>query len=324
MIGLALASLLSACRTVSTPVPPVTAFVSATTAAFTATPVPPTATPVVPTASATLLAPSVTPTTDIHSLSGPYLGQVPPGLTPQVFAPGFISLSNASDYAATFSPDGTELYFTRRLASGQNIYETHLVDGIWSTPAQVAFSAGSNAHEPHLTLDNSTLYFGWFHSLPPGETSVIEMEYGIWATDRTATGWSEPRYVGQGMNVSSDLNGQLYVTDLSVDPDSISLVTLTGGRFTAWETINAGAHPGIAPDGSYLVYDRDGGEHLFVRFRLSDGTWGQSIDLTRHGVPVNAGIASISPDGLYLFYAFDGDLYWVSTEIIAASRYLQD
>jgi hypothetical protein len=318
MIGLVLAALLSACGSASTPAPTATIFSSSTTVPLTATPVPPTATPAPPTVTATPPAPPVTPTTDLHSLSGAYLGQVPPGLSPQVFAPGFVSLRSPNEYSAAFSADGTEFYFTRQFPNYQDIYETHLVDGIWSDPAPVAFSAGYGAHEPHITLDNTILYFGWFRPVPEGEIS--DMDYGIWAVDRIVGGWSEPRYVGQGMYVSSDRSGQLYVTDHLVAPAEVSLVTLSDGRFSVYEHIATGAHPCIAPDGSYLVYDRGGGDHLYVRFRLEDGTWGEEIDLAGQGLPGIAGIASISPDGLYLFYTDGHDLYWVSTEIVTALR----
>jgi hypothetical protein len=39
--------------------------------------------------------------------------------------------------------------------------------------------------------------------------------------------------------------------------------------------------------------------------------------LALQGIPAAASIATISPDGKYLFYTYRGDLYWVSTEIIA-------
>jgi hypothetical protein len=315
MIGLMLAALLGACGSASTPAPTESAFPSTPRVPFTATVVPPTSTPLPPTLTP---APSATPTTDIYNLSGPYLGQTPPGLSPQVFAPGFISLSTSNEYSAAFSPDGAEFYFTRQFSNNQNIYETHLVDEIWSEPAPVPFTARYGAHEPHITFDNTTLYFGWFRAVPAGESS--DMDYGIWAVDRMTVGWSDARYVGQGMYVSSDQSGQVYVTDLSASPAKISRVTLDGGRFSSFEALNAGAHPWIAPDGSYLIYDRDYGEYLFVRFRLPDGTWGPSKDLTGQGIPRNAGIASISPDGLYLFYTDGHDLYWVSTEIITALK----
>jgi hypothetical protein len=310
-----LAALLGACGSASTPIQTEPAFPSATSVPFTTTAVPPTSTPLPPTLTP---APSVTPTTDLRSLSGPYLGQVPPGLSPQVFAPGFISLASSNEYSAAFSADGSEFYFTRQFPNDQNLYETHLVAGIWSEPAPVAFSARYGAHEPHITLDGLVLYFGWFRAVPEGESS--DMDYGIWAVDRITGGWSEPRYVGQGMYVSSDRSGQLYVTHLPTSSPAVAQVTLSEGRFTAYERITSGAHPCIAPDGSYLVYDLNGGELLFVRFRLPDGAWGAAKNLTGQGIPRRAGIASISPDGLYLFYTDGHDLYWVSTEIITILR----
>jgi Tol biopolymer transport system component len=244
-----------------------------------------------------------------------YLGQVPPGVTPQVFAPGVISVESAMDFAATFSPDGMELYFTRRYDGQENvIYETHLVNGAWTEPAPVAFASGYVAFEPHVTADNQTLYFGWAHSPTSEENSSLEYG-GIWATDRTADGWSEPRYVGEGMFVSSDQSGQVYVTNFASGAPSLSKVMLTDGRFTDWEIITVGAHPAIAPDGSYLVYD-DGNGYLRVKFHSEDNQWSASRDLTKQGIPTGASIASISPDGRYLFYVYDGDLYWVSTELI--------
>ena len=244
-----------------------------------------------------------------------YLGQVPPGLTPQLFAPGIVSVDGAMDFAASFSPDGRELYFTRRYDGQENvIYETHLVNGAWTEPAPASFSAGYVACEPHVTADNQTLYFGWAHSPTSEEKSSLE-DGGIWAADRTADGWSEPRYVGEGMFVSSDRSGQVYVTRFASISPSLSTVTLTDGRFADWENIAAGVHPAIAPDGSYLVSD-DGNGYLRVRFRLENGNWGAAKDLTKYGIPVSASIASISPDGRYLFYVYDGDLYWVSTDLI--------
>jgi len=244
-----------------------------------------------------------------------YLGQPPPGLTPQVFAPGVISIPSAMDFAGTFSSDGTDYYFTRRFDGQENvIYETHLVNGAWTEPAPASFSFGYTAFEPHLTADNQTIYFGWAHSRTSDEKSTLD-EGGIWAADRTAEGWSKPRYVGEGMFVSSDRSGQVYVTRFAGGSASLSKVTLTDGLFANWENIAAGVHPAIAPDGSYLVSD-DGNGYLRVRFLLANGRWSAAKDLTKQGIPPTASIASISPDGKYLFYTENGDIYWVSTDVI--------
>lgn len=282
------------------------------------TSIPATGTPIEPEPT---IAPTASPETAknpsnknaIDASSSAYLGQTPPSLTPQVFAPGIVSVETATDYGGSFSPDGREFYFTRWIDKSETvIYETHLVDGAWTDPVPAAFAAGYGAFEPHVTADSTTLYFGWAHSPQSEEKSTLE-EGGIWATDRTAAGWSAPRYVGEGMFVSSDQSGQIYVTDIKTR--SLSEVTLTAGRFAKSEYISAGIHPAIAPDGSYLVYD-DGNGNLRIRFRLADGKWDAAKDLTKQGIPASAAIASISPDGKYLFYVDKGDLYWVSTELI--------
>ena len=253
---------------------------------------------------------------DVGLAGSAYLGQTPPGLEPQVFAPGIVSTEGAIEFAASFSPDGKELYFTRRLDGQKNaLYETHLINGVWTVPAPVSFSAEYPAFEPHVTADNQTLYFGWFRPAPAGITNTSDA--GIWAVDRMTAGWSEARYVGEGMFVSSDQSGQVYVTNPTVG--NLNKATLTDGRFTKLEPIGTGIHPAIAPDGSYLVYDNGDG-NFRVKFRLADGSWGAAKDLTTQGIPAAASIATISPDGKYLFYTYQGDLYWVSTEVITSLK----
>ena len=244
-----------------------------------------------------------------------YLGQIPPGLTPGIFAPGIVSLEATIEYAATFSSDGTEIYFSRRTQDGesQEIYETHWLNGTWTEPAPVLFSAAYKANEPHITSDNKTLYFGWDHPLPAGEKN--SMGVSIWAADRTAQGWSDPRYIGAGMFVSSDQNGEIYVTSFAGGSPKLCKVNLTAGQFSDYETLTGGVHPAIAPDGSYLIYDNGDGS-LRVIFRIDDDTWSSAKDLTKQGLPASASIASLTPDGKYLFYSDNGDLYWVSTDLI--------
>jgi len=48
---------------------------------------------------------------DYPILKGPYLGQKPPGITPEIFAPGIISTTNHLEFSGTFTPDGKIMYF---------------------------------------------------------------------------------------------------------------------------------------------------------------------------------------------------------------------
>ncbi|MBA4385202.1 MAG: hypothetical protein C0410_10745 [Anaerolinea sp.] len=239
-----------------------------------------------------------------------YLGQTPPGLTPQLFAPGIVSTDSTIEFGTAFSTDGTEIFFSQRVEGGQNkIYETHFLDGSWSNPTPISLSTKLEACEPHITADNKTLYFSVF----------IQESSNIWAMDRTTDGWSEPRLVGEGMFVSTDQNGTIYVTNFSSGYPSLSEVTLVDNVFKDYTYIAQGVHPAIAPDGSYLVSDNGDGSFK-VRFRKEDGKWGTPKDLTKSGIPVTASIGSITPDGKYFFYVDKYDIYWVSTEVITSLK----
>ena len=47
---------------------------------------------------------------DFSELSGPYLGQKPPGMMPEIFASGIISTGH-EEFKIVFSPDGKELFY---------------------------------------------------------------------------------------------------------------------------------------------------------------------------------------------------------------------
>lgn len=248
----------------------------------------------------------------------------------EVFAPGIVSGPDSTEFSGTFSPDGTEYYFYRVAAdSSATILFSTLVDGEWTAPEQLPETAGYDAYTPHLTFDNQRLYFGWRHPAPEGQPGPPS-EIGIYVLKRTQAGWSEPEFAGGGMFPSSSRDGQMYVTDLSSrdinGQTSLARITLQGDRFAEYETLpitsgrGSQAHPCIAPDGSYLLFDVQGGAYLFVSFRNADGSWGDAIDLTQHGFDRMAGGASISPDGKYLFFALRDDIWWVDASVIEALR----
>jgi len=45
-------------------------------------------------------------------LSGPYLGQKPPGMTPEIFAPSIVSSSDGLEYGMAFTPDARNFILT--------------------------------------------------------------------------------------------------------------------------------------------------------------------------------------------------------------------
>jgi Tol biopolymer transport system component len=94
------------------------------------------------------------------------------------------------------------------------------------------------------------------------------------------------------------------------------------------------AHPGIAPDGSYIVVDsyvyKDGVlvGSLYVSYRKPDGFWTKPVRLAEILNAEETDIYAsprISPDGEFLFFEHylpetdQADICWVSTEIITGS-----
>jgi predicted small lipoprotein YifL len=285
----------------------------------------------VSTTAAQTSAPAGTPTHTppvFPQISGPYLGQEPPGMEPQIFAPGIISDPDFNEYSGAFSPDGNEYYFYRFSEdSPARLLVSKVVDGKWTKPEELTFSAGYGAFEPFVTFDNSRLYFNWDHPVPSGQPRGLPAYFFV---ERTQAGWSEPEYAGQGMFISSSRDGQLYTTDMSsrnVDGKTyLAKITVTDGVFTAYERLpieipwGNPAHPCIALDGSYILFDIVSGSHLYVSFKNTDGTWGEPIELANHGFEPMAGGAYISPDGKYLFFALHKDIWWVDISVIEDLR----
>jgi Tol biopolymer transport system component len=237
-------------------------------------------------------------------------------MKPEVFAPGIISSTDHRELGGgTFSPDGKEYYFTRDIDNDWVIMVSRLESEGWTFPEPVKFSEGFTALEPHITFDNRRIFWA----------SWGRKDTGTYMATRTSDGWSEAEYVGPGMAVSSSRDGQMYVTDTQLRPYRIVNVQIENGRFTQYKRLRGGieqfqnenwsAHPCISPDGSCIIFDKNG-TYMYVSFRNMDNEWRKPIDLTKHGFHPKVGIASISPDGKYLFFGKRDDIYWVSTKII--------
>ncbi len=246
-----------------------------------------------------------------------YLGQNPPGLTPELFAPGIVATEEYLESEVLFLPDMTELSFTR---SGGKYKEPELFvmeynDRSWN-----------RKHIPSTDIDNYKERFS------PGLSEMKSLEP---FKDIPVIGFA----------ISANKTYYFYVLDFRDGSGHMSYSRLVNGKYEKPQkmskAINAGkyiAHPFIAPDESYLMWDAEKeGENtpdIYISFRQQDGSWGDAINM---GDEINTARyeqrPKVTPDGKYLFFwkgdvktREDGSTYvvggpnWVDAQIIETLR----
>ncbi len=73
---------------------------------------------------------------DYSKLTGPYLGQKEPGLSPEIFAPDIMTSSQGYHSPISFSPDMREAIW-RPMLNENVIYYSRIESGRWSTPERI-------------------------------------------------------------------------------------------------------------------------------------------------------------------------------------------
>ncbi len=227
----------------------------------------------------TTTAPTPDPTpTAATPLSGPYLGQEPPGTTAEVFAPGIVSRPDSTEFSGTFSPDGEEYYFYRVSDDTRRRRSCSAKSWTEDGPPPNSFLRRQDTTRTRRTSPSTTRgCTSPGAAPPPQESPALPLRSASTLSERTPTGWSKADFAGEGMFPSSSRDGQMYITDKSsLDVDGrtyLATITLRRGRFADYERLpiksgwGSQAHPGIAPDGSYLLFDVQGGNYLYVSFR---------------------------------------------------------
>lgn len=274
---------------------------------------------------------------EVLAPTGPYLGQTPPGMTPALFASGIVS-TDAHEFSCAISPDGKEIYFTRKHPELRNrIMVTRWETSGWTTPEMAPKASDDEGMEPFLSPDGKTLFYQTWRQAP--EATAPSMD--IWTTTRTNNGWSDPVHLGapfnpgKSMYISMAANGTIYTTDISggMGTGSIVATRLKDGAYEPFTplppSINATGreiYPCVAPDGSFLLFTRisdDKVPGLYATFRTAAGVWSEpkKLELGQRA----ASMPSLSPDGKYLFFTSmsekaEGNIFWVDAGIIQALR----
>jgi Tol biopolymer transport system component len=271
-----------------------------------------------------------------------YLGQKPPGKTPEIFAPGVVSIEEGKEYKPTISPNAEEIFFMRRTPRKRNdcIWTSRLENGKLTIPEIAPFSYRCFEGQPCFTPDGKKLFYMSCRPLR-GETAINQMPR-LWYVERLKNGWSEPRYFPSVIDehhpaqFSFTEDGIVYF--VSNTQRKIFSTKPENGKYNIAQLLKGGindlvpvGHPAIAPDESYIIVDhiyRDGTKlvaNIYISFREPDGNWTspksmrQSLKMTDSDIYA---APRITYDGKYLlFEKYDpesdkSNIYWVDTKII--------
>lgn len=260
-------------------------------------------------------------------LSGPYLGQKTPGMTPELFAPGLISTGFREHTSPVFSPDGKEVYFHTAFSTyPRPILVMYYENNKWSYPQVAPFSGKYEEDNANFSPDGKKLVYSSYRPLS-GEGEP-KNDPDIWLIEKTKTGWSEPKNLGSPINSNHretfptlTKDGTLYFyfrpEDESI-PSDIYKSKYLNGKYLKPEALDDNinsdyrdAFTAFPPDESYMIFasNRPGGfgrADLYISFREEDGSWSKAKNMGENINSVETeGSPHISPDGKYFFFTSD-------------------
>lgn len=272
---------------------------------------------------------------DFPVLTGSYLGQKPPEMTPEIFAPEILQ-ANPSWFwhgSPVFSPDGNEMYWTKYVVNkGMRLWHMVQKGNNWLVPKKAPFASDCNENNPIYSKDGNTIYY------------ISEKAVGsLFFVNRTPSGWSLPKNIalqipentnfGWEFSFAKDL--ELYIPLMNDNHFDLYYATSTKGRYTDFKnmgskinSLNSETTPFVDPDKQFIIYSSDrpdgfGGADLYISFRNSDDTWTESLNM---GIEINSASndlwPSVTSDRKYFFFcrldrAKKGyQPYWVDAKII--------
>ena len=263
-----------------------------------------------------------------------YFGLQKPSTTPKDFNPQLLDLNGSFKYNVEIR-NCEEIYFTT-IDSRENIYVSKKTNNTWSAPKIASFSDPKyNDADPFLTEDGNRIYF---ISKRPTSTEDKRLDFNIWYADRENGEWVNPKPLPAPIN--SDDNEE-YFFSISKKGNAFFASNRSGGvgSFDIYTTKvlednsfsepkNVGMplssekyefDPYIAPDESFMLFsiNEKGNSSLYCSFKNEDDEWtepqnlGDKINLTNQDFA-----PSLSEDGKFIFYSNNGQLRWVSSEIL--------
>ena len=266
-----------------------------------------------------------------------YFGQTPPGNVPKVFAPGIVSLPNRKEAVITFSPDGASVFFYIETypnpGTPYTMFSTYS-NNHWSTPDTIPFSFGRATGEPFFAFNGNRLYM--FASNAVNHHGIVDLCY----SEKQGNNWSSPVSLGNPPNSEAYQYHPCIVGDSSIYFSSeigyICRSQYSNGAYQSRVILpnpinhvgtQTWGDPYVSPAETYMIFKsiREGGygQHdLYISYRKTDGSWTNPKNLGNViNTPNDETAGDITPDGLYMTYGSNSDMYWVSSGFIDSLRY---
>ena len=274
------------------------------------------------------------------TLKGPYFGQTPPGLKPELFAPGVIT-TDLSEGCSGWGNDMEYFIFQRWINKKSEHHIMNQSNSMWSEPVRLPLLDQYRVGDFTVSHDGITIVFA--SKLMTDKFGAEREGANIWIIERTATGWTEPKPIGNPINTkyhdsypSMAKNRNLYFFSRKpggFGQSDIYMSEFVDGKYQTpvnlGSKLNTTDHewdPYIAPDESFMVYcsmmaGGMGDDDLYVTFKNDDGSWSEPINM---GNEINSEKSEnrpyVSPDGKYMFYTSsirgNRDIYWIDAKVI--------
>lgn len=269
-------------------------------------------------------------------LEGPYLGQKPPGLTPQRFMPGLISTAE-HEGSSGFALNGSVFIFQRFLDNQCHTFIMRLQDGIWTSPELIPFWK-TMVHNGDFVISSDDRTMLYQVKTETGDGLISN----IWRAGITDSGWGEGAPFPSPINTPFDesfaseaMDKSLYFFSRRPGGKGLSdlyMCVFKDGEYSApinLESLNTEHHewdPFITPDGSRLIFCSTkpggfGGDDFYITFKGKDGRWTRPKNMGPEiNSPGSENRPSVTRDGRYFFFTStregNRDIYWVGAALL--------
>ena len=284
---------------------------------------------------------------EFPKLTGPYLGQKPPGLVPELFASGIVSTLRNEHCPAVFSPNNDEVFWSATDGQKFYLFRSYLDKSVWTSPSIPEFTKGLDATNPVFSVDGKRLFF---------VSQLIENNkwlLTLWYVEKTPSGWSERKKVDEittfgniGYQVSFTRNGTIYfASDKEGGFGSKDLYrsAFVNGKYTKPENLGNVINSEfweesvyVSPDESFILFRRnkrienDLVSDFYISYNNKDQWTEPKLFTDKLGAKGDGMWIGMSPDQQYIFFVKKGivnqfttngsEMFWVDAKIIEELR----